>query len=406
MGNTLTVNSPQQVGTANNWVDISAGNSSAAAVKSDGTLWCWGLNSSGQLGIGNLSQSNNPVQVGTGTNWQAVASGANSVLAIRNDGTLWAWGGNANGQLGNGTITNISTPTQVGTATNWSTIIAGGSHSVGLKTDGTLWVWGGGSGGQMADGTLLDRTSPEQLGGNQWTSVFSGSQGRHTLAVQDGFPRAFGDDLTGQVPGGDFGRLVPRLSLPFRGAQTVTIAPASPQVNVPLALTAAASSGLPVSLAVQGPATLSNNVLTVTAGGVISVEAWQAGDDIAWQSGLTNITIVVLAPNIGLFGPGGNAVLNGAAYDFSYAPEGLVTSATFTITNSGLANLSGLNITMDGANASDYSVSGLASTTVPGLRGTAVAHVALPSPQTNNVVRTAAIHIASNITGPNNPVCE
>jgi alpha-tubulin suppressor-like RCC1 family protein len=401
VGNTTQNSSPQQVGTANNWVGISAGSSSAAAVKSDGTIWCWGFNGNGQLGIGNTSQSNSPAQVGTGTNWQSVATGGSSVLALRKDGTLWAWGYNGNGQLGIGNTSQSNSPAQVGTGTNWLAIVAGASHCAGLKTDGTLWVWGAGSGGQMADGTLMDRTSPEPVGDNQWTSVFSGSQARHTLGQHNGFLWTFGSDQNGQIPGGDFGRVVPAPGLPSRSAQTVTVTSPTPQVNVPITLTTMASSGLPVSLAVHGPATLSNNVLTPTAGGAISIDAWQAGDNNAWLSGLTNVTLLVLAPNIAVLGAGGNTLLDGGTYDFSYVPQGFVTSATFTITNSGLANLTGLNITIDGANAGDYSVSAPASTTV--LPGGSTTFTVNFTAQTNYVGRTATIHIASNVSGTNNP---
>jgi hypothetical protein len=93
-----------------------------------------------------------------------VAAGSFHTMLLKTDGTLWAWGDNSSGQLGDGTTTNKSSPTQVGTVTNWSTISAGDSHTVAIKTDGTLWAWGDNSRGQLGDGTTTNRLSPVQLG--------------------------------------------------------------------------------------------------------------------------------------------------------------------------------------------------------------------------------------------------
>jgi alpha-tubulin suppressor-like RCC1 family protein len=91
-------------------------------------LWAWGVNAAGELGLGTFTTSaagiNTPQQVGTNADWRAIIAGEKHNLALRADGTLWAWGVNSSGQLGLGTFnTNapggISTPQQVGTNTNW-----------------------------------------------------------------------------------------------------------------------------------------------------------------------------------------------------------------------------------------------------------------------------------------------
>src|SRR3989337_2999238 len=137
---------------------IAAGSYHTLAIKSDGTLWAWGYNYSGQLGDGTTSNKTTPVQIGTGTNWSQIAAGGYHTLAIKSDGTLWAWGGNSFGQLGDGTSSDYkTTPVQIGTGTNWSQIAAGGYHTLAIKSDGTLWAWGNYY-GQLGDATAWKET--------------------------------------------------------------------------------------------------------------------------------------------------------------------------------------------------------------------------------------------------------
>lgn len=93
-----------------------------------------------------------------------IAAGANHTVAIKSDGTLWAWGNNASGQLGDGTTVNRASPVQVGTATNWSALSGGASHTIGLGFDGTLWAWGDNTFGQLGDGSTNTSSSPVQAG--------------------------------------------------------------------------------------------------------------------------------------------------------------------------------------------------------------------------------------------------
>lgn len=93
---------------------IAAGHFYTVALKSDGTVWAWGDNWNGQLGSGaTLYQSTTPVQVSGLSNISVVVAGGNYTVALKSDGTVWAWGANGSGQLGNGTTSYSANPVQV-----------------------------------------------------------------------------------------------------------------------------------------------------------------------------------------------------------------------------------------------------------------------------------------------------
>ena len=159
--------SPTQIGSNTNWASLGGvTNYSSTAIKTDGTLWTWGTNSYGQLGHNTVYVNrSSPTQVGSGTNWSKVCNLAYVFLAIKTDGTLWAWGINNHGQLGLNDTVNRSSPTQIGTGTNWKIFAGGGAfNSTAIKTDGTLWTWGSGANGQLGHGDTVNRSSPTQVG--------------------------------------------------------------------------------------------------------------------------------------------------------------------------------------------------------------------------------------------------
>ena len=204
----VTRSSPVQIGTLTNWSKISSGYSHTMAIKTDGTLWAWGLGTSGQLGDNTAVTKSSPVQIGLGTDWSVVSAAGNFTLAIKTGGTLWSWGAGTNGQLGSGLATNRSSPVQVGTLTNWSDVRGGANHSIAIKTDGTLWAWGLGTSGQLGDNTAVSRSSPVQIGTlTTWSSVgFPGSamgQAFSAATRTDGSLWTWGVNSAGQI--GDLG---------------------------------------------------------------------------------------------------------------------------------------------------------------------------------------------------------
>ncbi|HEV2123059.1 MAG TPA: hypothetical protein VGW38_09830, partial [Chloroflexota bacterium] len=149
---------------------VSGGDYHSLALKTDGTVWAWGASDSGQLGNGTMSTANGttmpssavPVQAAI-HNAVAIAAGSGHNLALRSDGTVWAWGANHSGQVGDGTTVNRSYPVQVSGLSNVTAIAAGQAHSLAVQADGTLWTWGANAYGQLGDGTTTDRIAPTQI---------------------------------------------------------------------------------------------------------------------------------------------------------------------------------------------------------------------------------------------------
>jgi alpha-tubulin suppressor-like RCC1 family protein len=194
--------SPKQIGTENTWVSVAAGWDHTLAIKSDGTLWAWGANYSGQLGDGTTTSRSRPSQVASGTEWTSVAASTWHSLAVRSDGTLYAWGSNDFGQLGDGTTTDQLTPKQIGLGVSWATVAAGTRHSLAVARDGSLWSWGGNSAGQLGDGTTATQLTPTPVGTEKsWVTATAGEF--HTVGLKrDGTAWAWGSNGAGQLGAG------------------------------------------------------------------------------------------------------------------------------------------------------------------------------------------------------------
>lgn len=177
----------QTVAGGTNWSSIAASSFSAGGLKTDGTLWIWGGNGSGEIGDNTTAGRSSPVQTVTfATDWAKFAMGGSHVAAIKKNGTLWCWGSNFYGQLGDNTVTSRSSPVETVTGgNNWIQVACGSNHTVGLKTDGTLWVWGYNQFGSLGDNTLTHRSSPVQTvaGGTNWKSI-AAKRGNTTAAIK------------------------------------------------------------------------------------------------------------------------------------------------------------------------------------------------------------------------------
>jgi len=169
----------QTIAGGTNWVYVAAGSSSVYCIKTDGTLWTWGQNNHGQLGDNTTVDKSSPIQtVAGGTNWKQVAAAIiYSAAAIKTDGTLWTWGRNNYGQLGNNTNINKSSPIQtVAGGSDWQSVAGGRRYFAAIKTNNTLWSWGNNNYGQLGDNTVVERSSPVQTisSGTNWKLVSCG----------------------------------------------------------------------------------------------------------------------------------------------------------------------------------------------------------------------------------------
>lgn len=167
---------------------VAAGGAHSLARSLDGaTVWAWGDNRYGELGIGSTVPTSVPTAIAGLSGVTALAAGADHSLALKDDGTVWAWGRNAAGALGNGTQTDQHAPQLVSGLTGVIAIAAGDGRSFALRADGSLWGWGENSTGALGIGSQNDALSPSPVG--LFAGGFSGivavaAGARHTVALR------------------------------------------------------------------------------------------------------------------------------------------------------------------------------------------------------------------------------
>ncbi|HEX2315385.1 MAG TPA: hypothetical protein VHJ17_16700 [Thermomonospora sp.] len=254
LGNNTTVDSTVFVKVSNlsHVKSVAAGARYSVAVKQDGTVWTWGANNNGQLGLGHTSERKIPTQVpgitnavsasanetgtvlvvladgtvrawggntgncassttpvtvsgltGVATTQGAVASAYGFALAVLADGTVRAWGSNTSGQLGNGTTTASCSPIAVPGLTGVSQVSAKGFHSLARLSNGTVRAWGANNLGQLGDGTTTNRLSPVTVPGLSDVAQVSAGY-YHSTAVTNGSAAAIDRYTWG---GGVYGQL-------------------------------------------------------------------------------------------------------------------------------------------------------------------------------------------------------
>jgi surface protein len=130
--------------TGTSWEKIAVGGGHMLGIQVDGSLWCWGSNYSGQVGVGpQVSFYNSPVRIGY-DKWIDIAGGSNHSLGIKIDNSLWSWGSNTFGQIGAGlppTSTKVYTPTRIGSnSTIFKSVSAGGDTSFSTDYRGLTFV--------------------------------------------------------------------------------------------------------------------------------------------------------------------------------------------------------------------------------------------------------------------------
>lgn len=147
-------------GAVNQPLQVTCGYTYGAALATNGTVWTWGTGGFGQLGAGPITTSYTPIQVTGLSNVTAISSGWAHMLALRLDGTVWSWGLNAHGELGDGTSISRSNAVQVLNVSNIVSVSGGDDHSSALAADGTVWKWGQNDVGELGNGTTNAVANP------------------------------------------------------------------------------------------------------------------------------------------------------------------------------------------------------------------------------------------------------
>jgi len=258
---------PQQLGTDADWVQVSTARSHTLGVRSDGSLWGWGLNMNGELGDGTREErralvrigkelwrtvvtaslrtagirangtlcvwgwrarggdredevATSPIQLGGDSDWAQLSFSGGHLLAIKTDGSLWSYGSNDHGELGLGKAprSNGYALARVGSDSDWVMARAGDDFSVAIKRDGSLWSWGTGYQGQLGDDSNEDRLSPARIAKDiVWRMVAVGDA--HVIAeAADGSTFTWGDNHQGQL--GDGHNLVALLPVQVQPGRT------------------------------------------------------------------------------------------------------------------------------------------------------------------------------------------
>jgi alpha-tubulin suppressor-like RCC1 family protein len=247
LGSTTSYDTPQQVTSPSStgWSNLTSGYDFTCAMRTS-SLYCWGRNFEGQLGLGDASNRTTPTQV-TGT-WTGAVAGIRHTCGIKSGPTVWCWGANTDAQLGTGDVTDSSTPVQVavsgmsslnagpishqmyvlktdgtlagwgrffrraqspvqfGAVTTWDGrgIAAGVAHACGLRTDTSLWCWGQNTDGRVGTGaTSTYEASPVQIsspGTTTWTAVAAGDS--HTCGIRNSRAYCWGSNNEGRVGNG------------------------------------------------------------------------------------------------------------------------------------------------------------------------------------------------------------
>ncbi|WP_428568537.1 MAG: hypothetical protein ACP59X_09595 [Solidesulfovibrio sp. DCME] len=184
-------------GGENPWAQVAAGGEHSLALRADGSLYAWGSNDRGQLGLARQSLIDyraEPSLVDAGP-WRKVCGGGSFGAGVKADGSLWAWGENTYGQLGQGSTGGfLDHPTRVGADSDWTDLACGKNFVLALRGQGSLWGFGSNNNGQLGLGDLNDRAAPTRVGlRDDWRALACGF--KHSLAMaRDGKLYGFGDN--------------------------------------------------------------------------------------------------------------------------------------------------------------------------------------------------------------------
>jgi len=191
-GTTNPENTPIPITALGNVIvtQVATGNDTSFALDTNGVVWAWGQNNSGQLGLGTTGDVSSPTPISGLPVMVAIAAHAGQAIGIDTNGDVWTWGaaGNSNG-----------TPLHQTGLTHVKTVAAGAYHLLAIENNGTLWGWGFGGFGQLGNGSYNSPTTPTQFNDVQGVVAASGSSGTTSIVKADGSLSGFGVSNIGQL---------------------------------------------------------------------------------------------------------------------------------------------------------------------------------------------------------------
>jgi alpha-tubulin suppressor-like RCC1 family protein len=217
----ISETSPQAVSGLSGVTGIAGGGYHTCAVRSDGSVWCWGSNSSGQLGTTSVTISESPIEVAAVSGAVSVVTGATHTCVLTSAGSVWCWGDNADGEAGNGTTSATALPAAIpssgfgGETVTAISAAAAGFHTCALTSAGTVFCWGDNGDGQLANPTIPYSSSPVQVSSiSGATELMTEDTGSCVLVTSVGV-MCWGADSDGQLGNG---LLEPSSSTPVAGS--------------------------------------------------------------------------------------------------------------------------------------------------------------------------------------------
>lgn len=185
---------------------VAVGDFHSCALSEEGTVWCWGDGSAGQLGTGALTAEATPGTVSTDQTFVSVVAGGRHTCALTGSGRAYCWGDNARGQVGMSNADLVVAPTPIGEDDLvFVELSAGWEHTCGITADGRAFCWGRGSEGQLGTGTRQDERAPALVLGDGSFSFISAG-GRHTCGGgADGIVYCWGANDVAQLGIGEAG---------------------------------------------------------------------------------------------------------------------------------------------------------------------------------------------------------
>lgn len=205
LGNTSTTDQliATAIDTGNNYSSITTGSAFTCGIRTTGQkIYCWGLNSKGQLGIGSVAQRTSPTASANTGSFQVVSAGATHACGVQTNQKLYCWGDNAQYQLGDGTTTQQNSPKEIGSSLKWSWVSAGGYHSCGITDTNMAYCWGRNDYGQVGDTTTAQKKTPVAVDAStNYSRVSAG--GYHSCGITTaGVLKCWGYNDKGQLGDG------------------------------------------------------------------------------------------------------------------------------------------------------------------------------------------------------------